>query len=293
MNSPSSSDLTRRDFLKNTGRLATVSALAGVVLPHVHAAGSDMIQVALVGCGGRGTGAAGQALSTTSGPIKLVAMADVFPAKLKSSLERLTKPNPQQAARIDVPADRQFIAIVVTMIWIAILTGFGIDMVAKAAKGRLDYPLIVHFHAVTYGGWLVLMTAQVWLVRTHHVAVHRRLGMLLWVLLPLMVILGPATAFAIKAAKPVLTDGALGFTAVQLGNVLGASVLLAAGYFQRADAAAHKRLMLMGTIALTEPWAERRFIICFRDAQALSPAARMKLASIAWPCSVAMLSGWN
>jgi hypothetical protein len=155
------------------------------------------------------------------------------------------------------PADRRFIALVVTAIWIAIVTGFGLDMVAKAAKGGLDYPLIVHFHAVTYGGWLVLLTAQVWLVRTRRVAVHRRLGMLLWVLLPLMVILGPATAFAIKAAKPVLTDRALGFTAVQLGNVLGASVLLAAGYFKRADAAAHKRLMLMGTIALTEPGFSR------------------------------------
>ncbi|WP_414662493.1 Gfo/Idh/MocA family protein [Horticoccus sp. 23ND18S-11] len=109
MNSPSSSDLTRRDFLKNTGRLATVSALAGVVLPHVHAAGSDMIQVALVGCGGRGTGAAGQALSTTSGPIKLVAMADVFETKLTSSFDRLTKQFAAKAGAVEVPADRRFL----------------------------------------------------------------------------------------------------------------------------------------------------------------------------------------
>lgn len=101
--------LSRRDFIKQSGQVAAVSALAGVALPHVHAAGSDLIRVALVGCGGRGTGAAGQALSTTSGPITLVAMADVFPAKLKASLERLTKQHPQQTARIEVPAERQFI----------------------------------------------------------------------------------------------------------------------------------------------------------------------------------------
>ena len=101
--------LSRRDFIKRSGQVAAVSALAGVALPHVHAAGSDLIRVALVGCGGRGTGAAGQALSTTSGPITLVAMADVFPAKLKASLERLTKQHPQQTARIEVPAERQFI----------------------------------------------------------------------------------------------------------------------------------------------------------------------------------------
>lgn len=76
MNQNSNQPISRRDFIINSSRIATASALAGVTLPHVHAAGSDLIQVALIGCGGRGTGAAGQALSTKSGPIKLVAMAD-------------------------------------------------------------------------------------------------------------------------------------------------------------------------------------------------------------------------
>src|SRR5580700_3621476 len=76
MNETQRNPTTRRDFLKTTGRLAAASALAGVALPQVHAAGSDLIQVALVGCGGRGTGAAGNALSAKGGPLKLVAMAD-------------------------------------------------------------------------------------------------------------------------------------------------------------------------------------------------------------------------
>jgi len=80
-----SSSSSRREFIKNTGRLAAVSALAGVALPSVHAAGSDLIQIALIGCGGRGTGAASDALSTKSGPIKLVAMADVFEDRLAKS----------------------------------------------------------------------------------------------------------------------------------------------------------------------------------------------------------------
>ena len=53
-----------------------MSALAGIALPHVHAAENNTIQVALVGCGGRGTGAAINALSVKNGPTKLVAMAD-------------------------------------------------------------------------------------------------------------------------------------------------------------------------------------------------------------------------
>src|SRR6267142_2559765 len=70
---------TRRTFLETTGLAAAGSALAGVAIPSVHAAENNTIQVALVGCGGRGTGAAGNALSTNkNGPITLAAMADVF-----------------------------------------------------------------------------------------------------------------------------------------------------------------------------------------------------------------------
>ena len=59
---------TRRDFLKNTGRIAAATALAGVVAPAVHAAEDNTIRVALIGCGSRGTGAARNALSVKNGP---------------------------------------------------------------------------------------------------------------------------------------------------------------------------------------------------------------------------------
>jgi len=106
MNYNPSNVTTRREFIKTTGRLAAASAVAGMAIPFVHAAGSDTIQVALIGCGGRGTGAADQALSTKSGPIKLVAMADVFENRLKSSFTQLTKTH---ASQVEVPEDRQFI----------------------------------------------------------------------------------------------------------------------------------------------------------------------------------------
>jgi predicted dehydrogenase len=105
LNSLPSSPSSRREFLKTTGKLAAASALAGVALPQVHAAGSDMIQLALIGCGGRGTGAAADALNTKSGPINLVAMADVFENRLASSYENLSK---NFAAQMDVK-DHKFI----------------------------------------------------------------------------------------------------------------------------------------------------------------------------------------
>src|ERR1041384_6081643 len=82
------------------------STLAGLALPHAPAAENNTIQLALVGCGGRGTGAAENALGIKNGPIKLVAMADVFPQKLSDSHGRLRGRFP---AQMDVPQDRQFI----------------------------------------------------------------------------------------------------------------------------------------------------------------------------------------
>src|SRR5262245_64347730 len=92
-------------MMKTSGQIAAASALALGALPQVHAAGGDTIQVALVGCGGRGTGAAENALATKSGPTKLVAMADVFPAKMATSYKNLSR----FAKQMEVPQDRQFI----------------------------------------------------------------------------------------------------------------------------------------------------------------------------------------
>jgi predicted dehydrogenase len=97
---------SHRDFIKTMGRIVAMPALAGVALPRVHAAGSDEIRVALIGCGGRGTGAASQALSTRSGPIKLVAMADVFEKRMAGSYAELKK---NHASQVDVPEERRFL----------------------------------------------------------------------------------------------------------------------------------------------------------------------------------------
>ena len=91
MTNSSDSLTSRRDFIKNTGKFAAVSALAGTVLPHVHAADSNTIQIALIGCGGRGGGAADNAMSVSTGPTKLVAMADVFKDKLDTAYNGLSR----------------------------------------------------------------------------------------------------------------------------------------------------------------------------------------------------------
>ena len=97
---------TRRTFLMH-GAAAVAATTAALDLASVaHAAGSDRLKVGLVGCGGRGTGAAEQAL-TADKNVALVAMADAFPDRLADSLSALK--GSAVAGQVEITPDRQFI----------------------------------------------------------------------------------------------------------------------------------------------------------------------------------------
>ena len=99
-------NLSRRDFLARGSAAVAASALAGLAIPHVHAAEDGTIHLALIGCGGRGGGAAANAFDSPNGPVKMVAMADLFQDRLEKSHKALSE---KYAAQMDVPKDRQFI----------------------------------------------------------------------------------------------------------------------------------------------------------------------------------------
>ncbi|MCJ7675173.1 MAG: Gfo/Idh/MocA family oxidoreductase [Sedimentisphaerales bacterium] len=96
---------SRRDFLKFSGHLAAASTLAGIP-SRIYAGENNTIKLALVGCGGRGAGAIADAFSTTGGPVKLNAMADLFKSRLDGSLKNLKE---GFADKVDVPPQRQFV----------------------------------------------------------------------------------------------------------------------------------------------------------------------------------------
>jgi len=98
---------TRREFLKTSATFAAGAVMAGAVARPGYTAENNTIKIALIGCGGRGTGAAGQALST-KGPTQLWAMADFFPHRLDGSLKGLSA---QFAKQIDVPPERRFVGL--------------------------------------------------------------------------------------------------------------------------------------------------------------------------------------
>ncbi len=123
-NDSSSGGVSRRDFIRTTSSVAiggtVFGALAGcktnekktaattaalAVATAAHAAGSDTLKLALIGCGGRGSGAANQALNAEGVNVKLVAMGDAFPDHLEKSLGHLKTAFPD---KVDVPKDNQF-----------------------------------------------------------------------------------------------------------------------------------------------------------------------------------------
>ena len=101
---------SRRTFLKQTGALAATGAvLASGAIPKVHAASSDIIKLAIVGCGNRGTGALRQAL-TADPNTKLWAAADVQPNKIRDNIGLLQKDFVEQEKghQCDITPDRSF-----------------------------------------------------------------------------------------------------------------------------------------------------------------------------------------
>ncbi|MGN7822155.1 Gfo/Idh/MocA family oxidoreductase [Chitinophaga varians] len=101
-------DKGRRDFVKQTSLLAG-GLLAMPILSKANyfSGSSDVIKIALIGCGGRGTGAATQALSTKEN-VQLVAMADAFPDRLNDSYNNIKEALGDKASRVNVPEKNKF-----------------------------------------------------------------------------------------------------------------------------------------------------------------------------------------
>jgi predicted dehydrogenase len=97
---------SRREFLKGTGSILAGAALGRAISSRAYAGEDDTIKIALVGCGGRGTGAAADALQT-EGPTKLVAAADVFEKRIAKAVNSVLER--RSADEVDVPEGRQFV----------------------------------------------------------------------------------------------------------------------------------------------------------------------------------------
>ncbi len=105
----STTSSSRRDFLKAGAAAVAIPAVIASIAPRAYAAGSDKLKIGLVGCGGRGSGAAREALSADPN-VELVAMGDAFGEKLNDSLRNLSGMDTLKS-KIKVDEDHQFVGL--------------------------------------------------------------------------------------------------------------------------------------------------------------------------------------
>lgn len=148
--------------------------------------------------------------------------------------------------------DRNFFLTVVVIIWFGIVFGFGRDLIRHFGAPHVPYPFIVHIHAVAFAGWLSVLTAQVYLVRTSRLNIHRKLGTAAMALAAIMVVLGPLTAIAMQRARLGTSESDPSFLSAQLLSIIAFAALAIAAFALRDNSSAHKRLIVMATLAISD-----------------------------------------
>jgi len=156
-------------------------------------------------------------------------------------------------------SDRNFFLTYVVLLWFGILGGFVPEIVSHIAQHKPPFPLIVHVHGVVFIGWLVVLTAQVLLIRRRRADLHRRLGVAAMGLAAAMVVIGPATAFYMQRYHWGTPDSDPPFLAIQLTDIFSFAVLVTAAFALRGDSSAHKRLILLATLYISDAGFARLF----------------------------------
>jgi hypothetical protein len=147
--------------------------------------------------------------------------------------------------------DRIPSAVWLGFLWVGMLLGFGFD--ATRFLGQHP-PLLLHLHAAVFTIWMFLLTAQVLLVVRNRVDVHRKLGWFLVAWACLMGVMGPVGVYE-RVMMHVKAHGlyAYPFMSVHIVDIGGFLVLLAIGIAMRKNSAAHKRIMILSSVALADP----------------------------------------
>jgi hypothetical protein len=150
----------------------------------------------------------------------------------------------QLAFAVTHPHDRTFFVLNAVVAWVAVVMGFSPGLRAHLSGATPFPPPVVHVHAVVFTGWLALFTVQIWMIRSRRADIHRRLGVIGVVMVPLVVIVGTVTNVVTQRIH--LQAGAFepDFFLLAIVDMLRFACLAGAGLILRRNAAAHKRLLL-------------------------------------------------
>jgi hypothetical protein len=159
--------------------------------------------------------------------------------------------------------DRKIYVVWIAIIWAAIISGFGLD-VGRYMAERPAPPPLLHFHAAVYVIWLVLVSVQIFLVEAGDIRRHRTLGWATAILSAVMVPLGLAAAFVDQARQAGTSEYTPQFLSLEFEEMFAFSTFVIAGILWRRNPPAHKRLMILSAIAISDAGFARLWIIAFK-----------------------------
>src|ERR1700691_4369204 len=170
----------------------------------------------------------------------------------------------QVAATAWSPAsDRKIYVVWIGVVWAAILAGFGLDFVRYLGETPPP-PVILHVHAVVLVLWLGLVTLQILLVETGKLRRHKQLGWLTVAVSVLVVPLGLAAALVDQVRQVAHPDYAPQFLALEFEEMITFSIFMTAGVIYRKNPAAHKRLMLLSAVAISDAGFARIWLMAIK-----------------------------
>ncbi|HEU5458055.1 MAG TPA: hypothetical protein VFU68_05515 [Terracidiphilus sp.] len=156
--------------------------------------------------------------------------------------------------------DRTLFAVCLGVIWVGMISGFGLDFPSYLHQLR-PVPLAMHVHAVVFSIWMLIVTAQVVLVMKDRVRWHMKMGWFALGWACLMLVVAPWAVMSWMAVNlqsmqhpplppPILPSQ---FLAINIADLTCFAALLAWGFTLRKNPAAHKRMMILATVALADP----------------------------------------
>ncbi|MEO7365310.1 MAG: hypothetical protein ABIW03_03235 [Sphingomicrobium sp.] len=147
--------------------------------------------------------------------------------------------------------DRNFYLIFLALCWLGVLMGF-VPAARLRFAGHADYPapLILEIHAFAFSAWMILLTAQIALIRTHHPRLHMRLGLVGVALVPLMAVSGFLSEVYSQRFRFAHPPDSQAFFIIAIYYVVAFTILAALALAARKNPSAHKRLILLATTVI-------------------------------------------
>jgi uncharacterized membrane protein YozB (DUF420 family) len=166
--------------------------------------------------------------------------------------------------------DRKFYLAMALFAAVVVFAGFARTFFLNPFFARLSLPRLYVFHGIVFSSWIVLLVTQAALISSRKLRVHRLLGYAAIALVLLMIVVGLTMAVRSvqRGFSPPGAPPPHSFMVIPVGDITVFTVLTGLAFWYRNRSETHKRLMLVGTLAILPP-ATARILLLFTTSAVL------------------------